>query len=48
MKDYQKSLNIKLKSMQERALWQIIDVYHVISIKILQVKINMMLINIHL
>ncbi len=28
MKDYWKSLNVKLKSIQERALWQIINVYH--------------------
>ncbi len=48
VKDHWKSLNIKLRSMQERALWQIIDVYYVTLIKTLQMKINMMLINIHL
>ncbi len=48
MKDHQKSLNIKLKSMQEKALQQIINVYHVTLVKTLQIKINMTLINIHL
>ncbi len=48
VKDHQKSLNVKLKSMQERTLWQIIDVYHAISTKILQMKINTTLIDIHL
>ncbi len=48
MKDHWKSLNVKLKSVQERALQQIIDIYHVILTKILQMKINMMLIDIHL
>jgi len=48
VKDHWESLNVKLKSMQERALWQIIDAYHVISTETLQMKINMMLINIHL
>ncbi len=48
VKDYQKSLNIKLKSMQEKALWQIIDVYRATSTETLQMKINMMSINIHL
>ncbi len=48
MKDHWKNLNIKLKSMQERTLQQIINVYHVILTKTLQMKINMMLINIHL
>ncbi len=48
VKDHQKSLNIKLKSVQERALWQIINVYHATSTETLQMKINMMLINIHL
>jgi len=48
VKNHQKSLNVKLKLMQERALWQIINVYHAISTKILQMKINMTLINIHL
>ena len=48
VKDHQKNLNIKLKSMQERALQQIIDVYWVISTETLQMKINMTSINIHL
>jgi len=48
VKDHWNSLNVKLKSVQERALWQIIDVYHATSTKILQMKINMMLIDIHL
>ncbi len=48
MKDHWKNLNIKLKSMQERALQQIINVYHVTLTKILQMKINMMSIDIHL
>ncbi len=48
VKDHWKSLNIKLRSMQERALWQIIDIYHATLTKTLQMKINMMLINIHL
>jgi len=48
VKDHWKSLNIKLKSVQERALWQIINVYHVISTKTLQMKTNIMSINIHL
>ncbi len=48
VKDHWKSLNIKLKSVQERALQQIIDVYHATLTEILQMKINMMLINIHL
>jgi len=48
VKDHWKNLNIKLKSMQERTLQQIINVYHVILTKTLQMKINMMLINIHL
>jgi len=48
VKDHWKSLNIKLRSVQERALWQIINVYHVILTETLQVKINMTSINIHL
>ncbi len=48
VKDHWKSLNIKLRSMQERTLWQIINVYHMISTKTLQMKINMMLIDIYL
>ncbi len=35
VKDDWKSLNVKLKSVQERALWQIINVYHATSTKIL-------------
>ncbi len=34
--------------MQEKALQQIINVYHVTLVKTLQIKINMTLINIHL
>ncbi len=48
MKNYQKDLNVKLKSVQERALWQIINVYHVTSIKTLQIEINTTSIDIHL
>jgi len=48
VKDHQKSLNIKLRSVQERALRQIINVYHATSTKTLSMKINMMLIDIHL
>ncbi len=48
VKDYWKNLNIKLRSVQEKALQQIIDIYHVILTETLQMKINMMLINIHL
>jgi len=48
VKDHWKNLNIKLKSVQERTLQQIINVYHVISTKTLQMKINIMLINIYL
>ncbi len=48
VKYYWKSLNIKLKSMSERVLQQIINVYHVTSTEILQMKINMTSINIHL
>ncbi len=48
MKDHWKNLSIKLRSAQERALWQIIDVYWVISTKTLQMKINIMLIDIYL
>ncbi len=48
MKDHQKNLSIKLRLVQERALQQIIDVYQVTSTKTLQMKINMMSINIHL
>ncbi len=48
MKDHLKSLNVKLKSMQERALWQIINIYHATLTETLQMKINTTLINIHL
>ncbi len=48
MKYHQKSLSIKLRSTQERALQQIIDIYWVTSTEILQMKMKMMLINIHL
>ncbi len=48
VKDHWKNLNVKLKLMQERTLQQIINVYHVISTKTLQMKINMTSINIHL
>jgi len=48
VKNHWKSLNIKLRSVQERALWQIINVYHATLTKTLQMKINMMLINIYL
>ncbi len=48
IKDHQKNLNVKLRSVQERVLWQIINIYHATSTEILQMKINMMLINIHL
>ncbi len=48
VKDHWKSLNIKLKSVQERALWQIINVYCATSTKTLQMKTNMTSIDIHL
>ncbi len=48
VKNHQKSLSIKLRLVQERTLWQIINVYHATLTKILQMKINMMSINIHL
>ncbi len=48
VKSHWKDLNIKLKSVQERALQQIINVYHVISTETLQIEINTALINIHL
>jgi len=48
MKNHQKDLNIKLKSVQERALWQIINVYHVILTETLQIEINTASINIYL
>ena len=48
VKSHWKNLNIKLKSMQERVLQQIINVYCVTLTKTLQMKINTTLINIHL
>ena len=48
MKNHWKNLSIKLKSMQERALWQIINVYWATLTETLQIKMNIMLINIHL
>ncbi len=48
MKNHWKNLNIKLKSVQERALWQIINIYHATLTKTLQIEINTTLINIHL
>ncbi len=48
VKDHWKSLNVKLRSMQERTLRQIIDIYHATSTKTLQMKINITLIDIHL
>jgi len=36
------------RNIQERALQQIINVYHVTSTKILQIEINTALIDIHL
>ena len=48
VKDHRKSLNVKLRSMQERALRQIINVYHATLTKILQMKINTTSIDIHL
>ncbi len=47
-KDHRKNLNIKLKSVQERALRQIIDIYRATSTETLQMKTNMMSIDIHL
>ncbi len=48
VKNYQKDLNIKLRSVQERALRQIINIYHATLTEILQIEINIVLINIHL
>ncbi len=48
VKDHWKNLNIKLKLVQERVLQQIINVYHATSTETLQMKTNMMLINIYL
>ncbi len=48
VKNHWKDLNVKLRSVQEKALWQIINVYHVTLMKALQVEINTALIDIHL
>ncbi len=48
MKSHWKNLNVKLRSVQERALWQIIDIYCATSTKTLQIEINTASINIHL
>ena len=48
MKSHWKDLNVKLRSVQERALQQIINVYRATSTETLQIEINIMLINIHL
>ncbi len=48
MKSHWKDLNVKLRSVQERALRQIIKVYHATSTEILQIEINTASINIHL
>ncbi len=48
VKNHWKDLNIKLRSVQERALWQIINIYCVISTETLQIEINTALIDIHL
>ncbi len=47
-KNHWKDLNIKLRSVQERALWQIINVYYATSTETLQIEINTASINIHL
>ena len=48
VKNYQKDRNIKLRSVQERALRQTINIYHATLTEILQIEINIVLINIHL
>ncbi len=48
VKNHCKDLNIKLKSVQERALQQIINVYHAISTETLQIETNTASIDIHL
>jgi len=48
IKKYRKNLDVKLKLIQRKMLRQIIDVYRTILTKTLQVKINTILINIHL
>ena len=48
VKSHWKDLNVKLRSIQEKALQQIINVYRATSTETLQVKTNMTLIYIHL
>ncbi len=48
VKNHWKDLNVKLKSVQERALWQIINVYHATSTETLQIETNTASIDIHL
>ncbi len=48
MKSHWKDLNVKLRSVQERALWQIINVYHATLTKTIQIEINTALIDNHL
>ena len=48
MKSHWKDLNIKLRSVQEKALQQIIDIYHATSTETLQIEINTASINIYL
>ncbi len=48
VKDHWKSLNVKLRSVQEKALQQIINIYYITSTETLQMKTNTTLINIHL
>ncbi len=48
IKNYKKRLNTKLKSIQEKMLKQITKIYKTILTKILQIKINTILINIYL
>jgi len=48
IKSYRKNLNVKLRLIQKKALRQIINVYRTILTKILQIKTNIILINIYL
>ncbi len=48
MKNHWKELNIKLRLVQERALWQIINVYYATLTETLPIEINTASINIHL
>ncbi len=48
IKNYKKKLNTKLRFIQEKALRQITRIYKAILTKILQVKINTILIDIYL